>query len=223
MGRSTFLSKNNNKYELIPPDGGWGYVITGAIGLAFVVGFVPISVFVTVFGPFLATLGDETSATTLITGVYSTGIFLTGFGFGLVFPATIASFTQYFVKKQTSMMSVIQVITGAAGIVWPSFTSILLEKYGFRGTVAIFSAISLHGILAVLTLQPAKWHYKRKEFEEHEKLKPQNSGLPGEKEQFLREDTDSSNTETTESWLNNTKVNRKKSTDENVNTKTGYS
>lgn len=113
-----------------------------------------------------------------------------------MFPSTIASLTQYFVRKQTSMMAVIQVITGAAGIVWPSLTNKLLEEYGFRGTVAIFSAISLHGIPAVLTLQPAKRHYKQKE---------------------LKEDEEETNPE---NCLANTKLDNEELTDENLNIKT---
>ncbi|GJQ75158.1 hypothetical protein Trydic_g9764 [Trypoxylus dichotomus] len=199
-----------SKYEMIPPEGGWGYAITGAVSLAFIVGLMPVSVFGVVFGPFLAGLGDEISATSLVTSIfdtslffaglpasyllqnytyrkvglagaviYSSGNFLTifagsifymavayllqGFGFGLMFAAILTGFNEYWVIKKTVMMSVIQITIGTVAIVFPTLTSKLLQEYGFRGTIAIFSAFTLNGILALLTMQPVKWHYKRRE------------------------------------------------------------
>lgn len=36
-----------------------------------------------------------------------------------------------------------------------------MDHYGYRGTVAILSAISLHGLLAMITLQPVEWHMRK--------------------------------------------------------------
>lgn len=59
------------------------------------------------------------------------------------------------------MMNVAQAIIVAVTIAWPVLTKFLLEMYGFRGTVAIFSAVSLHAFVAMGVLQPVKWHMKK--------------------------------------------------------------
>lgn len=84
------------KYETVPPEGGWGYMVTIAVSLTFVslilfgfiklistlfiqiVAIVPTTVFGTVFSPFLSSLGDATGATTLINGVFNTALCFTG-------------------------------------------------------------------------------------------------------------------------------------------------
>lgn len=86
-----------------------------------------------------------------------------------MFPSVMSAFNEYFRSKQTVMMSLVQVMIGSAGIIWPTITSKLLQEYGFRGTAMVFSAFALNGILAMLTLQPAKWHYRRKEISEEER------------------------------------------------------
>lgn len=88
--------------------------------------------------------------------------FIPGCGFGISISAAFNAFHKYFVERQNLMMSVSQTIIGAMGMLWPGFTSILMKRYGFRGTAAVFSALSLHLFLAASTFQPAKWHYKRK-------------------------------------------------------------
>ncbi|GJQ75159.1 hypothetical protein Trydic_g9765 [Trypoxylus dichotomus] len=234
MAKSVGNRKNSHsKYEMVPPEGGWGYAIAGAVSLTFIVGILPISVFGTVFGPFLASLGDEITATSLITSIFNTSLFLTGlpanyllqnytyrkvglvgaviysvgsfltifagsisymvityllqgFGFGLMFPAVLSAFNEYWVTKQTVMMSVIQVIYGSVAIMFPTLTSKLLQEYGFKGTVAILSAFTLNGILALLAMQPVKWHYKKKEIAKEDTFATISEvlfGQPGEKEE----------------------------------------
>lgn len=89
-----------------------------------------------------------------------------GFGFGLMYPSVMSAFNEYFSSKQTFMMAIIQVAVGTVGITWPHLISQLMLEFGFRGTVAISAAFSLNGILAALTLQPAKWHNQRMKIEE---------------------------------------------------------
>ncbi|GJQ75155.1 hypothetical protein Trydic_g9761 [Trypoxylus dichotomus] len=198
------------KYELVPPEGGWGYMVTIAVSLMFIVTIVPTTVFGTIFGPFLSSLGDATGATTLINGVFNTvlcftglpanhllqkytyrevglmgaviffigtfgTIFVTnlfqmiisfgilqGIGFGLMMPSAFTAFHGYFEIRKNVMMGICQAVFVAVTISWPALTSIWMENFGFRGTAAIFSALSLNAILAMCILQPAKWHYKKK-------------------------------------------------------------
>ncbi|XP_018331611.1 uncharacterized protein LOC108741334 isoform X2 [Agrilus planipennis] len=75
---SSLKMKNDVKYELIAPDGGWGHILN--IGGILMVGFtvVPISSFALIFGPYLSTFYDEISATTTVYSVFSTSFYATG-------------------------------------------------------------------------------------------------------------------------------------------------
>ncbi|KAK9752891.1 Major Facilitator Superfamily [Popillia japonica] len=198
------------KYETVPPEGGWGYMVTIAVSLTFIVAIVPTTVFGTVFSPFLSSLGDATGATTLINGVFNTALCFTGLpanhllqkysyrkvglmgaviyfigtfgtifvtslfqmiisfgilqgiGFGFMMPSVFTAFHDYFEARRNVMMSVCQAIIAAVTIAWPALTTFWMDNFGFRGTAAFFSALSLNGILAMCLLQPAKWHYKKK-------------------------------------------------------------
>lgn len=68
----------------------------------------------------------------------------------------------YFEKKRNVVMGITQGLSVAAIMVWPAFTSFLMEKFGFRGTVAVFSALSLNAVLAALALQPVEKHMRKR-------------------------------------------------------------
>ncbi|KAK4887869.1 hypothetical protein RN001_004140 [Aquatica leii] len=63
------LGTNSNKeYKLVPPDGGWGYIIALSMIVTFSITFMPIAAFGIIYGEFLENLTDEASATGLING-----------------------------------------------------------------------------------------------------------------------------------------------------------
>ncbi|KRT86340.1 membrane transporter, partial [Oryctes borbonicus] len=93
--------------------------------------------------------------------IISFGI-LQGIGFGLMMPSAFTAFHGYFEVRRNVMMGICQAVFVAVTITWPALTSFWMENFGFRGTAAIFSALSLNGFLAMSALQPAKWHYKQK-------------------------------------------------------------
>lgn len=43
---------------------------------------------------------------------------------------------------------------------FPLMVQFLMERYGFRGTMAIIAAINSHAIFGMLVMQPVEWHYK---------------------------------------------------------------
>lgn len=83
-----------------------------------------------------------------------------GFGIGLWVGTAYATFNDYFVKKRVLMMSIAQSIYGGIVMVYPLLTQYLMNTYGFRGSLAVMAAISAHIIVAMLAMQPVKWHLK---------------------------------------------------------------
>lgn len=77
-------------------------------------------------------------------------------------PAVFTAFNHYFDKKKNVAMSVAQAFMVASTIGFPALTKFLLDNYGFRGTVALVSALSLHCVPAMASLQPIKWHMKKR-------------------------------------------------------------
>lgn len=91
---------------------------------------------------------------------------------GLMFPAFFTALNFYFDKRLNVVNNVAQVFMVAAGMIYPFFVRFSMVHFGFRGTVAIVSALSLNTILAAFTLQPVEWHMKKRRisFEKEELL-----------------------------------------------------
>lgn len=84
-----------------------------------------------------------------------------GLGFGLLLPSGFTAVHDYFEKKENLAISICQTIIAGMGMAWPVLMSYLMRTYGFRGTVAILSALTLHLVAAAVMFQPGKLHYKR--------------------------------------------------------------
>ncbi|PNF41779.1 hypothetical protein B7P43_G03449 [Cryptotermes secundus] len=91
---------------------------------------------------------------------FSYGV-LQGIGIGLMIPAALTSFNHYFCRRRTFAMGVTQVITGIGSMILPIILQKLIEEYGFRGTQAIISAISLHSLICAALQRPVEMHVKR--------------------------------------------------------------
>ncbi|XP_015183536.1 PREDICTED: monocarboxylate transporter 9 [Polistes dominula] len=85
-----------------------------------------------------------------------------GIGVGFLLTLSNTNFNAYFVEKRARIMSLAQVIIGMGSIGYPYVIDKIMPLYGFRGTVGIIGAVSLHCIPAVLLLQPVEWHIKDK-------------------------------------------------------------
>jgi MFS family permease len=82
---------------------------------------------------------------------------------GLMFPAMFTALNCYFDKRLSMVNSVAQAFMVAASMVFPLLVQHLMSNLGFRGTVAVISALSLNTVLAAVTLQPVKWHMKKQQ------------------------------------------------------------
>lgn len=58
------------------------------------------------------------------------------------------------------MMGITQALKGIGIMSYPIMVQFLMEKYGFRGTMAVIAAINAHATLGMLVMHPVSWHYK---------------------------------------------------------------
>lgn len=83
-----------------------------------------------------------------------------GAGFGFMINVSYTTFNHYFLHKRVVMMSVAQSIIGIGTMVYPVMVQFLMDRYGFRGAIAIIAALNAHSILGMLVMHPIEWHYK---------------------------------------------------------------
>lgn len=57
-------------------------------------------------------------------------------------------------------MGIAQSLKGVGIMAFPLMVQFLMDKYGFRGTMAIIAAMNSHAIFGMLIMQPVEWHYK---------------------------------------------------------------
>ncbi|XP_049882660.1 monocarboxylate transporter 1-like [Pectinophora gossypiella] len=202
----------NRRYKMVPPDGGWGYMIC----VAAIINFITMTMFGGSFGmvfkELLVELNMGSTSVTLLSGIslmcvalsgYFTsallrllsirnlaflasilmniGVFCTIFvhsqflfflcqglqsiGMGVLWNITCTLLNDYFLKKRLMAMSFTQTISAAGGMVAPLIVKWSLEANGFRGTLFVISAISLHTFVAVALIQPVTKHMVKVEIE----------------------------------------------------------
>lgn len=69
---------------------------------------------------------------------------LQGIGFGMIVPVSYSTINYYFVSKRTTIMSTCKAIQGLVLMWYPQLIKIIMMEYGFRGTLLLICAISLH-------------------------------------------------------------------------------
>lgn len=82
-----------------------------------------------------------------------------GAGFGFMIPVAYTTFNHYFIDKRVLMMSVAQSLIGVGTMFYPILVQFLMDKYGFRGSMAVISAFNAHAIFGMLVMHPIDWHY----------------------------------------------------------------
>lgn len=119
--------------------------------------------FVAIVGSIIFSIGNFSIiyASNLFELVISFGV-IQGIGMGLLMPAILSVFNNYFDKKLGVMNAISQTIMIMACILAPGICQYLMDNFGFKGTVALLAAVSLNSLAGSLTLQPVEWHMKKK-------------------------------------------------------------
>ncbi|XP_063375385.1 monocarboxylate transporter 9-like [Cydia amplana] len=111
-------SSGDEKYELVPPEGGWGYLICIGLSVIFIAGTAHQPVFGFIYNEFLVDVGAGTGAVTVVYGVFQVTLAVAGFSanialkrlslrqVGLIgaFIYTLASFLAIFVTSTTQLI-----------------------------------------------------------------------------------------------------------------------
>ncbi|XP_026320070.1 monocarboxylate transporter 9-like isoform X2 [Hyposmocoma kahamanoa] len=106
------------KYEMVPPEGGWGYLVCIGLSVIFIAGTAHQPVFGFIYNDFLDDLGVGTGAVTVVFGVFQVTLAISGFSanialkrlslrqVGLIgaFIYTVASFLAIFVVSTTQLI-----------------------------------------------------------------------------------------------------------------------
>lgn len=81
---------------------------------------------------------------------------LQGIGFGIMVPVCYATINYYFYEKRTTAMSMCKAIQGIIQMIYPQLLKIILNIYGFRGTLLIISGISMNTVAGMVFMKNRK-------------------------------------------------------------------
>lgn len=87
-------------------------------------------------------------------------------------------------------------------LIMPQLVRILLEEFGFRGSVLLLSGLALHSVVGSTLLQPIKWHLKDEEIDV-ELMEPEYPALGA----IIEDDGDEDSLPEIQTLLFNTKKN----------------
>ncbi|XP_049882440.1 monocarboxylate transporter 9-like [Pectinophora gossypiella] len=118
--QSSYTTGNSDeeKYELVPPEGGWGYMVCVGLSVIFIAGTAHQPVFGFIYNDFLDDLGVGTGAVTLVYGVFQVTLAISGFSANIALKRlslrqvgligaciyTLASFLAIFVVSTTQLI-----------------------------------------------------------------------------------------------------------------------
>ncbi|XP_053950576.1 monocarboxylate transporter 9 [Anastrepha ludens] len=225
--------------DFVAPDGGWGWLVSFASGIAVMVTFGLAQQFGIIFRDYMYSIGITSSQLTTIintqiavsalTGLLNgplfrrytyrqvafggaalifLGMFLSvfaqsflfymmsfsffyAFGRGLMVSASSMAVNTYFKVKRRTATSYQFGVAGMGPIILPHLATFLTETVGVKGTVLIFSGLSLHNFACSLIFQPVQWHVKKVK-SDTEAMRPASQHFEEEEpEQFVEPDTHS--------------------------------
>ncbi|CAG9136344.1 unnamed protein product [Plutella xylostella] len=137
--RGSSESSGSDNYVLVPPEGGWGYIVCVGLSVIFIAGTAHQPVFGFIYNDFLDELGVGTGAVTLVYGVFQVTLAIAGFSANIALKRlslrqvgligagiyTLASFLAIFVESTAQLIITNGLLQGLGmGLLIPvSYTS----------------------------------------------------------------------------------------------------
>ncbi|KAM3967845.1 monocarboxylate transporter 7 [Aphomia sociella] len=197
------------KYKLVPPDGGWGYMICIAVIINFAITTGIQSCFGLMYNDLFVKIGMGSTMITLLSGsnimissifgflaspllhvvtfrrlalvaaiMYNVGQFgiifvksivqfficyslIQSTGYGIMYNLTYTIINDYFVEKRLLIISISQTAVAITCMFTPKLVEALMALYGNLGCLMLASAVSMQLFVAVVLMQPVKWHMKK--------------------------------------------------------------
>lgn len=135
--------------------------LTGLITAPLMRKFSPRAV--AIYGCLFVSFGLMLSSLTFnLVQIIFTYSFLVGTGLGLIGPSIFVALSAYFTSKKSRAVGFAMAGTGFGQMILPQIVRSLLTEYGFRGTILIMGALSLHGVLGACLFQPVQRHLRRR-------------------------------------------------------------
>lgn len=69
-----------------------------------------------------------------------------GVGLGLISPSTFIAVNSYFTKRRGQAIGLAMAGTGVGQMIMPHVVRLLLDSYGFKGTILIMGGLALNGV-----------------------------------------------------------------------------
>lgn len=81
---------------------------------------------------------------------------------GLMNPATFIAVHSYFSTRRGQAVGLAMAGTGIGQMAMPHVVRMILENYGFRGSILIMGGLALNGCAGALLFQPVEWHMPKR-------------------------------------------------------------
>ncbi|XP_074036859.1 monocarboxylate transporter 7 isoform X2 [Leptinotarsa decemlineata] len=137
----------NGEFKLVPPEGGWGYIVTVSVIIMHLVTIVPLAAFGLLYGQFLSSIGDETTGTTLSNGAFNTVQSFTGLATSFLLKKfsyrkvglagaiffSLGAFSTIFVENLSQLIVTFGILEGLGfGLMYPAVVSAINSYFEIR-------------------------------------------------------------------------------------------
>ncbi|CAH0724770.1 unnamed protein product, partial [Brenthis ino] len=170
------------RIKLVPPDGGWGWMVLLGIALTNIFNQSMLSLFSLLYGDVLSSMGHKTQGAAIVLSFMSfvtnfggplagavikltspRFVAVSGLGQGLIQNASFVAINTYFKVRKSLAVGLAVTGTGVGQTLMPHVVRYFLEHYGFKGACMLLASLSLHGICGTMLIQPVEWHMKKVE------------------------------------------------------------